>query len=128
MAVYLYVRLAWGKGKDSPGAIWVTATDPDIMDWIADQAKVLDLTVKGIREDRLPTMSTGAPGELFRIRIEADEAEVMFWWVVRQLCRQGWEPFAITPLEEWADEVMHFRLRIDGGTMQSVLYRPDQVH
>lgn len=83
------------------------STHSGVLDWILGELKKL-IAFRMSREDQLPS------GETFRCYIDRFEGKRVVgeknmhicWWIVKQLCLQGWEPFA------GEDGSVHLRLKV----------------
>ena len=78
---------------------WVTlkSTEPKLLDWLVSELKkfVPECRVQGSLED--------LSGEICWVDVvnvkwtkkrKGIANRAAFWWIIRQLCHQGWEPFA----------------------------------
>ena len=87
--------------------ISVLCTEEATLDWILSEVKRLVPTCKA------KTASFG--GENWHISMKKLQShdQAIMWWIMQQLCRQGWEPFAVHAVGERGDYVYHhFRLAV----------------
>ena len=88
-------------------AKWVIlgSTDSQVLDWISAEAQKLYPSSQ-VRKDKLPS------GEVYGVFISeiGYDAIVLYWWILKQLCLKGWEPFAV---EERSSNVSIHHLRLE---------------
>jgi hypothetical protein len=92
MKSYRYAHLQY-----STSGVSLSSTDPQVLDWIlAELKKVIpDYRVAGKSEDGF---------SIDKLQYGDHEAG---WWILKQLCLQGWKPFAV---HEDTFHNYHFRL------------------
>jgi hypothetical protein len=83
-----YTRVSWTES-----GVFLSSTDAHVMDWVLDDVKNFLPTATLFKNWRgvLPS------GETYTYtiqKLQGRDGDVA-WWVVKQLCRQGWEPFAV---------------------------------
>ena len=82
----LYITLEHGVN--------LCSTDSQVLDWILAELKKVKTGFRA-SVDKLPS------GEEYSLRIDrlgSKDLEVG-WWILKQLCLQGWEPFAVTDVD-----------------------------
>ncbi len=99
MAGYRLMSI-WSDGTGT--RLWSTA--PSVVDWFL--AEVTRLVPKArVQEDVLPS---GEPYNCGVTRLNGRDLGIM-WWVMQQLCQNGWEPYALSETGLWNT---HFYLRL----------------
>ena len=70
------------------------STDPKMLDWILSELKRVS-TDFGITGCKIETFSLPS-GEKYVVQIHQLQGKdyLVLWWILTQLCHQGWEPFA----------------------------------
>jgi hypothetical protein len=93
MASYKYLSLELGVNFIS-----VQSTDPEVVEQLlAELRKLISFQVRALDWSKLPS---GEPS-VWHLDKFKERAYPAHCWMVKQLCLQGWEPFAI----EW---IAHF--------------------
>ena len=96
MKQYKYLELGW----DHYSRLLATSTDPAVLDWIEAEAKRVCPRAQ-LKEEE--TFDFSPSGERFHVSFsdvhevswwgaKQSRAHHVFWWLVRLLCQQGWEP------------------------------------
>jgi uncharacterized ubiquitin-like protein YukD len=104
-----YTEVSW-----SSSGIVLLSTHPQVIDWVLLELKRLIPSYQIRFENRLFS------GERYFCQLERLEKkdEQVWWWIVRQLTLQGWEPFEIfrkdwTDFERQAPNTIYLRFKGD---------------
>jgi len=109
MKSYKYLRICTGGGYT--GGIQLVSTDSQVLDWIFAEVRKFFPGCAVRNKKELPS------GETFACNIHRlkDRDWEVCWWIIKQLCLQGWEPFAFH-CEPAYDATYHLRLEVaDNG-------------
>jgi len=104
-----YAEVSWGSS-----GIVLLSTDPQVIDWVLSELKKFISSFQIRFENRLFS------GERYFCQLERLEKkdEQVWWWIVRQLTLQGWEPFKdfrkdCSDFERQAPDTIYLRFRGD---------------
>ncbi len=77
--------------------VWVRSTDSDTLSWIADEVKRY---MSSARSEILLSLRSN---EVFGIRLSnlQNRDIEMAYWIMKQLCAKGWEPFFSSSDWQW---------------------------
>ena len=105
MKSYRYAELSF---RDHDVALY--STDSQVLDWILAEVEkvVTDYRMSG---DQTPL---GEKYYLYLYQIR-DRGYRVGWWILQQLCLQGWEPFAVNAKEEGGRTYFFYHLRLEGN-------------
>lgn len=104
MKSYQYAELSF---NDS--GISVSSTDQQVLDALLTELRTV---VKNFRMKQKRELPSGGIYDIFIDKLSAENYDVG-WWILKQLCQRGWEPFAISSAGEYNSYVTHhFRLEI----------------
>jgi len=90
-----YARVWW-----STSGVWLYCTESGVVDWILSELRKIVPTLK-VSIAELPS---GDPYFWAISRLKGQDT-IIGYWVIKQLCEQGWEPFAVQ-----SDQDIHLRL------------------
>lgn len=100
---YAHLKFSYFKG------VYLYSTDSQVLDWtLAELKKVItNFRVSESVRDTLPS------GEkcCFHIDELRDRDYEVGWWILKQLCLQGWEPFAVHE----GTTYFNYHLRLEGN-------------
>jgi hypothetical protein len=80
------------------------ATVSQVLDWVLDELKKFGPSQE--IEYKIESKLALSPDETYQVEIACSKAEdgvLIGWWVIKQLCLQGWEPFEVE------GSAIHFR-------------------
>jgi hypothetical protein len=93
-----YTRVNW-----TDAGVFLSSTDSDVMDWAFAEVQKYIPTAALFRDWRGVLLS----GETYAYtmhKLEGRDRDVA-WWIVKELCLQGWETFAVE------GSTIHLRLK-----------------
>jgi hypothetical protein len=101
MSIWRYTRLVWVR--DGGNSLYLT--DPETRDWISANLKRFFPSLKIVYKSDFS-------GEAYFCQIEnvKDKGPEIHYWILKQLCLKGWEPFQIS--EETNTLRVHLRLEV----------------
>lgn len=101
-----FTKIKWGY----QGVYWV-CSDPVVFDWVlAELTRILPGC--GVRKS-VPKQPFVAPFKTTIGKLGGSDGYNVAWWIMKQLCEKGWEPFDVEkPLDARTDG--HFFLRLVG--------------
>ena len=106
-------ELASVDAREKP--VSLDSTSPELIEHFLGEAKRAGLKLAGESPYRLGT------GEPYRIYFLGWKETEMLWWLCKQLCLLGWEPFAASPpVHPDGNAVYHFRKPQNGTGVHSV--------
>lgn len=82
-----YTRVNWTEA-----GVFLSSTDSHVMDWVLDEVKKWLPTMTLFRDWR-GELPSGETYTYTMQKLQGRDRDVA-WWIVKQLCLQGWEPFA----------------------------------
>ena len=111
MDTYECAELQVNEGR---GWLDFHTTEPGLAEWV--RARI---------EEALPGCKISGPGKelhssevlsgernnLWVSKLEVRATDVLGWWIIRQLCHQGWEPFAATERESGIRSAKSYQFR-----------------
>jgi hypothetical protein len=83
-----YTRVGWTEA-----GVFLSSTDPDVLDWVFDDVQKFIPTATLFRDWR-GVLPSGETYSYTIQKLKGTDRDVA-WWIVKQLCLQGWEPFAV---------------------------------
>ena len=108
MKSYKYTQLEFGDY----GSIHLYSTDSQLLDWILTELKKVITNFRVSGDLKLPS------GEKYYLCIAKlqDKGFQAGWWILRQLCLQRWEPFAVTSDATIAEGMGgYYHIRLEGN-------------
>jgi hypothetical protein len=93
-----YTRTGWTES-----GVYVSSTEAHAMDWVFDEVKKSIPTATLFKNWR-GVFPSGEPYAYFMQKLQGKDGDVA-WWIVKHLCCQGWEPFAV------GGSTIHLRIR-----------------
>jgi hypothetical protein len=105
MKAYKYLSIST-RVRGYSVAIWLESTDSQVLNWILAEVRKFYPSSWMKQRDKLPS------GEVYSVEISKlkDDDCAVHWWIVKQLCLQGWEPFAAPDVHD--GYIHHLRLGV----------------
>ena len=107
MKSYKYAQLDFGAY-----GVYLRSTDSQVLDWILAELKkvITDFQVSAGPNLIIPSNLPSGEKYLLHIVKLRDKDNQVGWWILKQLCLQGWEPFVVNYAESSRAFIYHFRL------------------
>ena len=110
MKSYKYVLLHF-----SDWGVLLHSTDSQVLDWILAELKKVITNFRMSAGPKDPKLPSGETYYLHIDKLQGKDRQVG-WWILKQLCLQGWEPFAVTDVDanipEGVSGYYHLRLEV----------------
>jgi hypothetical protein len=109
MKSYKYAELDFGAY-----GVHLRSTDSQVLDWILAELKkvITDFRVLADRDLIIPSNLPSGEKYLLCIDKLRDKDKQVGWWILKQLCLQGWEPFAARTDNTSKEFCYHLRLEV----------------